>query len=626
VKETGSRGANPFEVNPRRLRSGEVLKIIDEKYVLGFFALLLAIIGPGAVFAQDVNSPAELILQPQALEVTGIYELKSIDQTLTGAGVRYAVICRSFTYIDGMPQNDYRPDASHNCFLSSQFTFYQNNKPWGVSPHSTAICSILFGEDGSACNSRTGPFYYLGVVPRAKVDIYEFWYFLKNNVYYHIPPDADIITASFGQQSKKWWTQGLESLAEQYGLIIVAGIGNGTNPNTSVNDPVLYPAAGSNAIGVGVVDSVNTEDLLKQLANFSLAYPDHSSTGPTSDGRCKPDIVAPGNCMAADIFEPNRYEPTGNWSSFSTPVVAGAIGLLVQKAKEQPDLSMAVSPYGGNCVIKAILLNSATKLPFWHKGTLRTDDDHLAPLDYIQGAGMLNARGAYDNLIAGRQKPGLVSNTGWDLSQLDNKVITSNVYQITIDEPNDKYITATLSWNRHFEKCYPFDPLPEKNCDLRLEIWAVDTVNPGKSYMLDCSDSPVDNIEHIYCPADPNCTQYEIVLSMNTFENQNPDTAQRYGLAWNVGPKPDRDNKYWYDLNADGAVDKTDFDIMLSNRLNSLKASDDYIFGDINLDGQIRSDDFEPLLDKLQIEENINNQAADSISQNQQTELLSKAD
>lgn len=586
----------------------------------------MVITGSAAVFAQDANSPGELLLQPQAFEATGIYDLKSLDPTLTGTGVKYAVICRSFTYIDRTPQNDYRPDTSHSCFLSSQFTFYQDDNPWGISPHSTAICSILFGEDGSAYNSRTGPFYYLGVVPKAKADIYELGYFLVNNVYSHIPPDADIITASFGQQSEAWWTQGIESLADQYGLVVVAGIGNGTNPNTSVNDPVLYPAAGSNAIGVGVVDSVNVSDLLTQLANFSLAYPEHSSTGPTSDGRCKPDIVAPGNCLAAEIFEPNRYEPTGNWSSFSTPVVAGAAGLLIQEAREQPDLSMAVSPYGGNCVIKAILLNSATKLPFWHKGMLRTDDDHLAPLDYIQGAGMLNARAAYDNLTAGRQKPGRVANTGWDLSQLDNKVIPSNVYQITIDEPNDKYITVTLSWNRHFEKCYPFNPQPEKDCDLRLEIWAVDTEDPGKTYPLDYSDSPVDNIEHIYCPADPNFTHYEIVLSMNNFGNQNPNATQRYGLAWNVSTKPDKDNMYWYDLNADGTVDKTDLGIMLDNGINSLKPSDDYILGDINLDGQIKADDFEPLLERLRAEEGISTQAADSTSQNQITNLLSKAD
>ncbi len=598
------------------------MKLFDEKSVSGIFALAIAIIGPALVLAQDVNLPVEPLIQPQALKATGIYSLRNIDPNLTGLGVKYAVICRSFTYIDDFPQNDYRPYASHNCFLTTKFTFHQDDTlPSGVSPHATAICSILFGEDPYAYNSQTGPFFYQGIVPQAKADIYEFYHFLKTNISNHLAPDADIITAAFGNQFEDWWTRGIESLAEQYGMIVVAGIGNGGN----ATNPVLYPAAGSNTIGVGVIDSVNSDDLVQKLANFSVAFPDHSSTGPTIDGRCKPDIVAPGNCLVADIFEPNEYKPTGDWSSYSTPIVAGAIGLLVQKAKQEPDLSMAVSPFGGNCVMKAVLLNSATKLPFWHKGLLSTDDDHTAPLDYIQGAGMLNAAGAYNNLIAGRQKPGKVSNIGWDLNQLDNKVITANVYQITINNPGDKYITATLSWNRHFEKTIPYNPLPEKNCDLRLEIWAVDNVNPDKSYMLDYSDSPIDNLEHIYCPADPNIKDYEIVLIINNADKQNNKNIQRYGLAWNVCPKPDKSNKYWYDLNADGVVDMKDLTIMFKNHLNSLRTSDDYIIGDINLDGQINDEDLAPLIDKLKIEKNTNSQTVDSTSQNQETGLLSKA-
>ena len=109
-----------------------------------------------------------------------------------------------------------------------------------------------------------------------------------------------------------------------------------------------------------MVDSVNTDDPATNLAHFALAYPEHSSFGPAGNGHSKPDIVAPGNCLAAELNEPNGYEATGDWSSFATPIVAGAVGLLVQKAKQDPALSLAVSPAGGNCVIKAILMNSPT--------------------------------------------------------------------------------------------------------------------------------------------------------------------------------------------------------------------------------------------------------------------------
>ena len=111
---------------------------------------------------------------------------------------------------------------------------------------------------------------------------------------------------------------------------------------------------------------------------------------------------------------------------------------------------------------------------------------------------------------------------------------------------------------------------------------------------------------------------------MNNIDKQTTKNIQRYGLAWNVSPKPDKSSRYWYDLNADGVVDIADLNYMLTNRENSLKSSDDYIIGDINLDGQINSEDLAPLVDKLDIEKD-NNQATDSTSQNPQTNLLSRA-
>ncbi len=556
---------------------------------LGLMAFLTVLLAP-----LDAIAGAEG-LQPQGLSNAGIYALRQMEPSLTGSGVKLAVICRSITYIDGKPQNDYRPSAEHNCFKGKEFVFHDKGElPAGISPHSTAICSILFGEDPNGSGPQLGQFYYQGVLPQAQADIYEFWHFLINNVYADRPGDVDIVTASIGNQFEDWWTRGIESLAERYGLIVVAGIGNGSN----VHDPLLYPAASANVIGVGVVDSVNSEDLATNLAHFALAYPEHSSFGPTSDGRCKPDIVAPGNCLAADANEPNGYEATGNWSSFSTPIVAGTIGLLVQKAKEDPNLSLAVSPEGGNCVIKAILLNSATKLPYWHKGRLEKDDDHEAPLDYIQGAGMLNAVGAYEHLIAGTNKPGDCPAIGWDLNQLQRSENPQNIYKITLTQAAGKFITATVVWNRHYNSTYPFEAVPEKDSDLRLELWAVDLEDRNNDYLLDYSDSSVDNVEHIYAAPDANYTDYEIVISYSAIDDQNqPDATQRYGLAWNVSELQDSNSIFWYDLNADGIVDEQDFSIFLDNLLGSIQSPDSYLLGDINADGAIDVNDLQILLD-----------------------------
>lgn len=580
---------------PGHLWSCKVTQTTKKTLLLSLIVSLVVLISSANIAAGADDSQSNNILQPQGLEHTGVYALKEIDPNLTGAGIKFAVISRSYTYFDNEPQNDYRPDISHNCFKMNQFGFKDQAKlPTGISPHSTAICSILFGEDPGAFHPEIGPFYYQGAAPRAQADIFEFWHFVLSNVFTQIPPDADIITASFGSPFEHPWTRGIELLAESYGIVVVASIGNGADAHA----PVFYPGAGANVIGVGVVDSVNTEDLATNLANFALAYPEHSSTGPTDNGRCKPDIVAPGNCLAAELNEPNSYDPTGNWSSFSAPVVAGAVGLLVQKARENPDLSPAVSPDGGNCVIKAILMNSATKLPYWHKGELQSDDDYISPLDYVQGAGMLNAVSAYEHLVAGLSKPGNAPTTGWDLNLLDKTQMPQNTYEIRLDEPADKFITATVIWNRHYNTEYPFEPAPEKDCNLRLELWAIDPDNPNNDYLLDYSDSSVDNVEHIHIAAKAGYTNYKIIISFSNIDDpKEPALSQRYGIAWNVQDRQETDNIFWYDINADGIVNVADFLIMLNNLSDSTKSPDSYLIGDINPNGVIDVYDFVPILD-----------------------------
>ena len=214
---------------------------------------LVIVCGSSALGADVDAFVPEDLLHPQGLKHTGIYALRQIDPDLTGAGVKFGVICRSMTYIDNEPQNDYHPDIRHNCFKNSGFTPEQlDERLYGISPHSTAICSILFGEDPNAFHPEIGSFYYEGATPRAQGEIHELWNFVLNHVYTQEPPDADILTASFGIEFEYPWTRGIELLAESYGTIVVASIGNGTDSH----NPVLYPAAGANVIGVGVVDIV----------------------------------------------------------------------------------------------------------------------------------------------------------------------------------------------------------------------------------------------------------------------------------------------------------------------------------------------------------------------------------
>lgn len=557
-------------------------------------ALAVAMLMLPCAHTLAVGDTAELY-QPTSLYYSGTYQLRENDPTLTGAGTRIATICRSFTYLDDQPQNDYRINVTHNCLTNSNIVFAGDDDPQftaeDISSHATAIGGILAGSDPNGFHPDLGNFHYEGAAPEADLTVYEFQSFLSDYIYPAVDPNTDVLTLSMGEIFSDWWTRGLESMAERDGLIVIAGIGNGSN----VYDPTLYPAAGANVIGVGVIDSINSDEVADSLNIFSLASSEHSSSGPTDDNRCKPDIVAPGNCITPDASSPDGYAETGDWTSFATPVVAGTVSLLVQKAKQQPELAQAATGPGSNCVMKAILMNSATKLAYWHKGKASKDDDHTAVLDHRQGAGAINAGGAYDHLVAGKQGTGNAENIGWDNNTVGNE---ENIYKIDIAEPAGQFITATLVWNRHYENAYPFEAQTKLDSDLRIELWAVDANDPNSGYMIDHSDSKNDNVEHIYCPADPNFTSYEIVVIAG--ENDDSETVERYGIAWQAAQPSQGDQLWWYDLNTDGKIDINDVMILFGRIRKEIDSDDGYVTGDINMDGKIDVDDLTLLIKQIQ--------------------------
>jgi hypothetical protein len=534
------------------------------------------------------STAAAVAVQPEGFDSIRINMLRQQEPNLTGQGTTVALVCRSITYIEGSPQNDYMPDLIHHCFAETKLDLYNDTEiPAGISEHSTAICSILFGKDSE---QLTEPFEYQGLVCDANAQVFEFWYFLKNEVFNNVRPQADVISVSAGSVFDEWWTRGIESLAEQYGTVIVAGIGNGSDSY----DLPLYPAAGSNVIAIGVAGS----EPAQSGDGFSWARPENSTGGPTEDNRCKPDLVAPGNYLVAETNEPNLYHLSGNYSSFATPAAAGTAALLIQKAKADANTAEVLTGQNSNCVIKAILMNTAVKLPYWHKGKLSKDDDHEAPLDFMHGSGVLDAYAAYNTLATGRYRSGEVPDEGWDLGNISQEQAPERRYRFTIADPNNKQITITAVWNRHYQKQYPFDSIPEQDADIQLELWAYDKDGVREDVLLDYSDSKTDNIEHIYTAADANYTDYEIIIS---FADDEPEKglAENYGLAWRVTNVNLPHDKQWYDLNRDGQVNKKDIGVLLENASKFLAGSEDYLLGDINDDGKIDVKDISIFVNQL---------------------------
>lgn len=102
-------------------------------------------------------------------------------------------------------------------------------------------------------------------------------------------------------------------MAAQLGITVVVSNGNaGPDPRT-----LDTPADGDSVIAAGAEDSLGT------VAAFS-------SRGPTSDGRIKPDVTAPGvQVWAVDTQSPAGYARQ-NGTSFAAPLIAGVAALLRQ--------------------------------------------------------------------------------------------------------------------------------------------------------------------------------------------------------------------------------------------------------------------------------------------------------
>lgn len=394
----------------------------------------------------------EPIVLADNLDITGTSLLRSFTPTLSGTGIKIAQIEASDT--NTPPPFEINPSTTGQ--PTSLFTFRSAlgtsstypNTVGTESGHADTVAGNFFGTDH-------------GVVPQVNhVDNYDADYFYANIIASPAPQTITtrIVNQSFIFNQDSTVEQKYDNYAAKYNTIFVSG--------ASFNATQVHPAASSfNGIGVGVSDVSNPP------------------FGPTVDGRCKPDISAPGVV-----------------ASYSTPYVAGAATVLLQAALRGDggaDSSLATNLL----TIKSLLLNGAIKPAGW-------TNSPTSPLDMRYGAGVVNVFNSWSQLKAGKQPPiettSVTTNTphfpgsnagnvaslvGWDYRAITNSTSTDKInhYYFDLPDGNQFTLTATLAWNRQQNKTGIND----------LNLFLYDTAT---SNLIASSISTVDNVEHITLP------------------------------------------------------------------------------------------------------------------------------
>ncbi|XZE19080.1 hypothetical protein SH449x_004390 [Pirellulaceae bacterium SH449] len=233
----------------------------------------------------------------------------------------------------------------------------------------------------------------------------------------------------------------------------------------------------------------------------------HSRGVTTINGahRTKPDIVAPLNA-----------------TSYATPVVASTATLL-HSAAQSFGFHDAQAPEA----MKAIIMAGADKDPFpsWSNTSTR-------PLDSVFGAGQVNVYNSY-RILEGGQFEGSSTFTvgdsglkGWDYREISS---SQDLYWNFSTIGGIESASILVTWNADYSDANgDFSVGSFRLADMRLSLHTYDGLSLGQELFF--SDSPVDNVEHLYL-RNLEAGRYTLRLSSNL--------DSRFGIAWNITAVPE---------------------------------------------------------------------------------------
>jgi len=258
------------------------------------------------------------------------------QQNFTGAGMTIAVLD------NGFPGTETSPVMQHlyenNLVLGGYNYVADSDNIYSGGNHGSLVLSTMGGySDGQLVGTAPDASYYLFVTEDVSSEnpVEESYWVEAAEAADSL--GVDIINTSLGyliydNQSYNYTYNDIDgetafitrgaNVAFSRGMFLVTSAGN---RGASADPYIGVPADAFNTLTVGAVNAA------EEYASFSC-------TGPTADGRIKPDVMAMGQGSAYSASDGTIT--TGNGTSFSSPITAGLVACLWQAMPDKTNAEL----------------------------------------------------------------------------------------------------------------------------------------------------------------------------------------------------------------------------------------------------------------------------------------------
>jgi serine protease AprX len=306
------------------------------------------IIFRGKSIQQKYSDDQSTIMNQQSLDygrsAAQLYAINALPLHtigITGKGVRIGLLDSGFRWKMHEALNSRKIIAEHDFIFNDNNTANEQNDSNNQDAHGTLTFSIIAGyQPGKLIGASFDSEFLLGkteYIPSETIQEEDNW---AAGIEWMEASGVDIISSSVGYDifddgTGYFWSNGdfngrtsivarVAARAAQLGVLVCTSMGNEGNGN-GIEGTLLTPADTDSIISVGGVEFDK---------NNNLHLWTSSSTGPTNDGRIKPDVVA----LAVGVYHavvpgPATYG-SSQGNSVSTPLVAGASALILSSRPE----------------------------------------------------------------------------------------------------------------------------------------------------------------------------------------------------------------------------------------------------------------------------------------------------